>query len=291
MKILYLREETKISEDIEKALRKLGHKVDGTRKFDEKEIIEKAKDVDMLFFTRGMVDTSSPSNFQFTLSRLQKLLSNAELKCKKVFWLPDNILWLVEGWIETVAIWADYGFLNDDTWRRRHGYDNLFPLHLGASSTKKGKYKKEYEGDIALIGRVYGPRVSLVDGLKKMYGDRFQVYSPDSVTNEDLADICASSKVVITPRFPADEFYWTGDIYNVLGAEGLMIHPKLYGMDLEDGKHYIGYSSWDEFIDIINHFVNPENEKEREEIAIAGRKEVIKNHTLESRLKELISRL
>jgi len=41
MKILYLRDETKISEDIEKALRKLGHKVDGIKEFDEKEIIEK----------------------------------------------------------------------------------------------------------------------------------------------------------------------------------------------------------------------------------------------------------
>ncbi|MHA1400038.1 MAG: glycosyltransferase family protein [Candidatus Heimdallarchaeaceae archaeon] len=291
MKILFLREETKISEDIEKALRKLGHKVDGTRKFDEKEIIEKAKDVDMLFFTRGMVDTSSPSNFQFTLSRLQKLLSNPKLKCKKVFWLPDNIIWLVEGWVEMAATWSDLGFLNDDTWRRRHGYDNLFPLHLGASSTKKGKYKNEYKSDVAMIGRIYGPRVSLVEGLKKMYGDRFKVYSPKDISDEKFADICASSKVVVTPRFPSDEFYWTGDIYNVLGAEGLMIHPRLYGMDLEDGKHYIGYSSWEEFIDIINHFVNPENEKERESIAKAGRKEVIKNCTLESRLKELISRL
>jgi len=291
MKILYLRDETKISEDIEKALRKLGYKVDGIKEFDEKEIIEKAKDVDMLFFTRGMVDTSSPSNFQLTLSRLQKLLSNPELKCKKVFWLPDNIIWLVEGWIETVAIWADYGFLNDDTWRRRHGYDNLFPLHLGASSTKQGKYRKEYESDVAFIGNIYGPRVSLVEGLKKMYGDRFKIYPPKGISDENFADICASSKVMIAPRFPADEFYWTNDIYNVLGAGGLMIHPRLYGLDLEDGKHYVGYSSWDEFLDIINHFINPENEKEREEIAKAGRKEVIKNCTLESRLKELISRL
>ena len=124
-----------------------------------------------------------------------------------------------------------------------------------------------------------------------MYGDRFKIYSPNSISEKDFADICATSKVLICPRFPSDEFYWTDDIYNVLGAGGFMIHPKLYGLDLEDGKHYIGYSSWEEFIDAINHFVNPENDKEREQIASDGRKEVIKNCTLESRLKELISRL
>ena len=287
MKILYLRESNKQAEDIGEVLKKLGHKVTIIEDFDVDKILEKSKDVDMFFFTRGMVVTGTPADFQFTLHRLQTLLS--KMRCKKVFWFTDNIIWLAEEWADGIIPFVDYGFLNDDTWLRRHGYDYIFPLHMGAASTKIGKYRKEYEGDVAFVGKVYGPRVTLIESLKKTYGDRFKIYS--DVSKEDFADLCASVKVLISPRFPSDEFYWSGMIYNTLGVEGFMLHPRLYGLEFEDKKHYIGYSSWDEFIDAINYFTDMKHEEERKKIAKAGRIEVIKQYTLKHRLKELISRL
>lgn len=287
MKILFLKSKTRIDDDIEIALKNLGHKVMIPKEFDFKKILGKSyKNADLFFFTRGLVETTVPFDFYNTLKRLQILLQNIE--CKKVFWFTDKVIWLSEEWMEGIIPFVDYGFLNDDTWVRRHSFDNISPLHLGVQDIEKGKFKKEYESEIAFNGSIHGPRVGFAEGFKKLHGDKFKIYN---VQGKEFADLCASVKILIAPRFPTDEFYWSDRIYKTLATGGFIIYPKLYGMDLVDGKHYIGYNSWDECIDAVNHFIKPENEKERKKIAEQGREEVIKKYTFEKRLKELFSKI
>lgn len=285
MRILFLKDKNRINDNIETALKQLGHKVITFDKFDYDEIVKASGKVDLFFFTRGIVETTVPFDFYTTLRRLQGLLQN--IKCKKVFWFTDKVIWLSEEWMEGIIPFADYGFLNDETWVRRHSYDNIFSLHLGVQSTNKGKFRKEYEGDIAFTGNIYGPRVSFAEGFKKRYGNKFKIYN--NVWGKEFADLCASVKILIAPRFPTDEFYWSDRIYKTLGVKGFMIYPRLYGMDLEDGKHYVGYSTWKELIDSIDYFL--EHGEERKKIVNAGRGEVMKKYTYKLRIKELLSKI
>jgi len=288
MRIIFLKDKNRINNDIETALKKLNHKVIVFDSFEQlPEIIKKSKKADLFFFTRGWVDTTIPFSFYTTLRRLEVLLQN--IKCKKVMWFTDKVIWLSEEMMEVIIPFVDYAFLNDDTWVRRHSYDNVFPLHLGAQEIKKGKFRKEYEGDIAFTGNIYGPRVGFAEGFKKKYGDKFKIYN--NVWGKDFADLCTSVKILIADRFPTDEFYWSDRIYKTLGANGFMIYPRLYGMDLTDGKHYIGYSTWEECFDAVDYFLKLEHEEERKKIADEGRKEVVKRFLYTHRLKELLSKI
>lgn len=279
-------------EDILYALKKLGHKVYAVddRGFDVKDLVEKANNSDLFLFHKGGVSEDTPELHRLTLERLKTIL--ASIKCKKAFWYVDKVYGGREEWIEAIAPLVDYGFMVDETFIRRHNFDNLIPLKQAAPDKRfKGKFNPIYDCDIAFIGSTYGEaRQIFLSEMNKRYGDKFRVYT--DVWEKDFADLCKSAKMIVSPNYPIDDFYWGNRIYMVMGYGGLIAHPKCYGLNeqgFKSGVHYLGYSDWAELVEILDYFiVHP---KELKKIAKAGRDFVLANYTYTKVCQNLLEKI
>jgi len=281
-------------EDILYALKKLGHKVFAfdDRNFEIKNLIDKANQSDLFLFHKGGVNEETIETHRLTLERLKMILMS--ITCKKAFWYVDKVYKGRDEWIDAIAPLVHYGFLVDETFIRRHKFDNLISLKQAAPDKRfKGKHNPVYDCDIAFIGSTYGEaRQIFLSEMNKRYGDRFRVYS--NVWEKDFADLCKSAKMIVSPNFPIDDFYWGDRIYRVMAAGGLMVHPKSYGLEetgIISGKHYLGYSDWGELVEIIDQFILPQEKKNRKNISQAGRDLVLDKHTYLTRCQELLNKI
>lgn len=295
MRILYftnLKYLKHLSKDIEEALKKLGHNVltinDQDFKMDE--LITNANICDMFLFHQGGVSTDNEYEFRLSLARLHTILQS--IKTKKTLWFVDKVWGSSDLMMESIVSMVDWAFINDDTWVRRHKYPNVSTLHCGVGKKRPlGKFNKELECDIAFIGKVYGTRTVFVENLRQQFGRRFKVFQ--GVHDKEFDDLCQSVKIIVSPNFPMDDFYWSNRIYKILGCGGFLIHPRLFGLKEEgfiEGKHYVGYKSWNELLFHLDHFLKPENHNELNSIAQNGRDFVHKNFNYIKRLKELLSK-
>jgi len=184
---------------------------------------------------------------------------------------------------------VDKGLLTNGTWIRQHDYKNVEWLLQGCKKEPLGKKRKEYECDVAFVGSIYGIRAIFVDALKEKYGDRFKTFS--SAFGRDFNDLCVSAKIIVSPKFPSSDWFWSNRIYKVLGAGGFLIHPYCEGLEKHytSGVHYESYEDQTELFMKIDHYLK--NEKDRKEIATAGYEKSIKSHTYTNRAKKLIKKL
>ncbi len=275
-------------EDVMQGFKDLGHEVIGfdDREFNINELVEATKDADLFLFHKGGVLENSSEDaqenirmYQMTVDRLKSILMKIPKTCIKAFWYVDKIYDNRQFFIETILPLVDFALLTDGTYIRRHKYINLFSLKQGTVENRVGKYKKIYDCDIAYVGSVYGMRQQFVQKLNNEYGNRFRVYT--NVRDDDFNDLCASAKIIVSPHYPLDDFYWGDRIYRVLSSKGFMLHPKLHGLQEEEGlisgKHYVGYNNYYDLMEKINMFLDPENEDIRERIAQEGHDYAIKN--------------
>ncbi len=266
-----------LEERISGALSKLGHQVYefDVMKGNADELIKQANKSDYFLFHNGGIETAEELGFFMGLNGFMAILS--QIKCKKVMWFVDKVIAMGGVMVERTIPQVDYAFLNDETWIRRHKYPNAFGLHLGTADRPLGKYNKDFECEIAYVGRVYGDRFEMMSVLKKRYGGKFRVF--EDIWGKDFDDLCQTAKIIISPRFPMDDFCWNSQIYDVLGTGGFSIHPRLYGLKeegIEDGVHYVGYTIFTEAVAEIeadsleNRFAKlecPESDDVDEELA------------------------
>jgi len=271
---------------IKEAFEELGHEV---ITFDERSInapqilkIAKETNADLFLFHKG-------TRWGFQLDQLRELL--LRITCKKAFWYFDPINNIPEReiWMEAIIPFVDKGFLTNGTWIKQQNYKNLVWLLQGCKKEPLGKKRKEYECDIAFTGSTYGPRGTFIEALQKRYGDRFKIFS--DVFGDDFRDLCASAKIMVSPKFPSNDWFWSNRIYKTIGAGGFMLHPYCEG--LKDhfiaGKEYEDYQSEEEFFMKIDYYLK--NEKERKSIQKAGHLRATKDHTYTNRVKQLLKEL
>jgi len=283
MKITYLGNhnpfELNTEKKVVKAFRQLGHTVDQVdeRNWNIYDLIKRTRVSDLFLFHKGI-------RFGKSLGDLVDLLSH--VPCKKALWYFDYVWQERERFMEIVAPLVDYGFMTDGSFVKRNSYDNLITLRQGCEKQKKGKKKKKYEYDIVFTGSIYGSREILVNGLKKNYGDRFKYF--DNVFGREFYNLCASAKIMIAPKFPSNDFYWSNRIYETLGAGGFLIHPKCEGLkeEYEEYKHFVPYVDGDHLKYLIDYYL--EHPEEREQIRKAGQKHTLKNYTYKHRVKKLL---
>jgi len=283
LKIIYLGHFNNLNsnmpeEDIKSAFEQLGHEVIAVP---EKDVATLPKyKADMLLFHKAGVGK------YIDLEQWINILNH--ITYKKVMWYfdPINLIQGREEFIETIADYVEFGFLVDDTWRRRHKYENLYSLKEGIGTVYKGEYKKEFDCDIAFVGNVYGQREQFVKSLYNRYGDKFKVFN--NVFNQDLADLCVSAKVTIAPDFPSEEFYWSSRFYLTLGLGGFLVHPDLYGLkeEFEEGKHFAGYKGMKELIPMIDYYLA--HEKDRNKIRKEGQKRCLEVATFKHRIIKML---
>lgn len=275
---------------IKNSLEKMGHEVIGfdENEFDMEKILSYEGKVDLLFFHKGGVNLTEESYFQMSLTRLEILLRG--FTCKKVCWFLDKIVSYAGEYIRRIEPMCDYVFVNDDTWLRAFETDKIFSLHCGIEKETRGVFKKELEGDIAYIGKVYGTREIFVNEFKKRYGKRFKVY--DNIWGKDFDNLISSVKIIVSASYPFDDFYWSDSIYRVLGACGFLIYPRLEGIKEEgfvNGSHLIMYGNTTELISALNYWLD--NDKDRKKIARQGQNFVSTNFTYKKRLLEIFNKL
>jgi len=276
------------TKEIERTL-KTKYKVESVndRDFDMADLLKKAKKVDLFLFHQGGVHTDTEMNYPVSVERLKQILT--AITCKKVCWFTDKVWFLNDKTMEETIPLIDYVFLNDDTWVRRHKYDNVFPLHLATGSALKGLPKKEYACDLAFYGEIYGFNKPYIEFLKSEYGARFKVFP--TLIGQDLADLIASAKMIFTPVQPYEEFYWDDRIYQILNHRGLALFPMFEGLKEEGfiaGEHYLGYKMVHQLRGIIDHYLS--SREEREKIKEQGYK-FIQRFSYEERIKEIMKRI
>jgi Glycosyl transferases group 1 len=295
MRVLYFASENPNYpiKDIELALKKLGHKVDriSDTEFDMADLVEKSKEADLFLFHHGGINTQDEFSFQLSSARLQNILN--EVKCKKIWWYLDKGWATADIVLERIVPWTDLTFINDDTWRRRNKFENVFCLHCGAGKPIEGRVVKEYSvADVGMIGNIYGIRKAFFDNLRQQFGRKFKIFQ--KVYGQDFADVCKSVKVLVAPIYPYDDFYWSDLVYKITNAGGFIVHPRLHGLKEEgwvNGKDYVSYRMWPELLETIKYFLDPAHQEEREKIIKAGQEKVRNQFTYEHRLKEMLNKI
>lgn len=102
-----------------------------------------------------------------------------------------------------------------------------------------------------------------------------------------LADIFASTKIVIAPDGPNSARYWSNRVYLTTGLGGFLLHP--YCRELE--KHYqphelVYYHTREQCNDLIDFYLT--HDEERERFRHAGYERTMRDHTYRHRCAELI---
>jgi len=300
MKITYFAKfnKNKYAEVVEKpisaALKKLGHTVYelDVMTTEAKELIDTANKSDIFLFHNGGVvpkaEEGDELTFYMGLNGLLSLLS--QIKVRKIMWYLDRVDGIGDIFMNRTLQFVDHAFLNDDTWVRRHKFENVYGLHLGATERPLGKFREDLACDIAFVGRVFDGREEVINGLKGMFGGKFKVFS--DIWGKDFDDLCQSAKIIIQPKWLMNDFYWQDQIYHILSSGGFLVHPRLYGLveeGLEDGNHYIGFSSLEELVGGIEFFLKPENNDKRKTLSNKGRTFVNTRLSWEERLKTIFS--
>ena len=286
-------------EDILFALKKLGYKVliEDDREFNMKSILKKAEQADLFLFHKGGMNEDTEETSRLSLERLTVLLQTIRKQnpaCKIAFWYVDKIYRGREIMVEAILPLVDFGFTVDGTYVRRHNHTNLIDLKQAtADKFPKGHKNPIYECDIAYVGSVYAePRKQFVSAMGQQYGEHFRVYT--DVYGQDFADLCASAKIIISPDYPLNDFYWGDRIYRVLGCGGFLVHPRLHGLTLDgivNNAHYVGYYDWEELKNACDSFMLKKNDKIRKKIAKQGHDLIMKDHTYTKRLQTLLDYL
>ena len=287
MKICYLAKFNNETSDnteqhIKYAFEKLGHTVVTVNedRYTTQEVLDKTRDADFFLFHKGGVHE------KMSFHHLMELLTM--VICPKVCWYFDKLWGEREGVVQTIIPFVDYCFMTDESWANAHDFKNIKILRqgIGNENTSLGKFTKELECDMAYVGQIYGSREQLVEKLSGLYGDKFKVFG--NIFNRNLYDLCASAKIIVAPKFPSDDFYWSSRIYMILGSGGFLIHPKLEGLkeEFKSGKHFAGYTNEKEIPDIISYYLS--HEKERKKIQEEGYKLCISKFTYLDRCKTML---
>jgi spore maturation protein CgeB len=124
--------------------------------------------------------------------------------------------------------------------------------------------------------------------MKEVFGDKFKIYNDKY--GADFADICESTKIIVSPRPPADDFYWSDRIYKTIANRGFLIHPRLEGLKVEfrEKKCFEDYNTFDELVDKIKYWLQPDKFQEKKKIAQHGRNFIENKFNYSNRLREII---
>jgi hypothetical protein len=269
MRIIYVANHgnNKHSDDTEghitRAFEALGHEV--LRLPQERIILEDLPEGDVLLYHKG-----GPL--------IESLLK--KIPYLKVCWYFDKIWAERIGWFHKIYPLTDLICLTDWTWGMK--FNKCVELRQGIGNIEKGK-ATEYNFDVAFIGSLYHDRVEWFNRLN----DKFQVKNINNAFNQELNNICASVPIIVAPKYPQDNYYWSNRPYLITGSGGFLIHPYLTGLYEEWGDNLVYYKDDQDLYKKIDYYLKNPNERK-----IMQKKMVnfCREHfTYKQRVEELIS--
>jgi hypothetical protein len=225
----------------------------------------------------------------------------ARMKCAKAFWFFDLVDYHDSSiaprcaarrqWMRKIMPTVDLGFCTDGDWvAKGDRYGKLVWLPQGADGRILGVGRASHPAPPFLFTGIRNGgrgRASFVDEMRARYGGDFR-HVASGVYRRELADLIASSEIVVAPDAPVTDRYASNRIFNVLGFGGFLLHPRcafLEGM-YEDRREVVYYRDRGELHDLIAYYrARPD---ERRAVAEAGLARTLKDHLYEHRVAELI---
>lgn len=199
----------------------------------------------------------------------------------------------------TLVITADGGHQDDFA---SEGINHIWmpPGVSRAECMRRFHEKPEFKHDVVFCGssqsyhHEWGYRLELVGWLEKTYGDRLGLYPKDkpALRGQDLVDLYGNAKVMVGDSClnGGITYYWSDRIPETLGRNGFLVHPNVVGLDdhFNIGEHLVTYDlgDFDGLKDTIDRYV--EDDESRKQIAKAGREWVLKHHTYERRMEQVV---
>ncbi len=224
-----------------------------------------------------------------------------KLKIPKVFWyfdlvdFPDPSLNSRNcgrvAWMTVMMPYVNLGFCTDGDWAVKYP-KKLVTLRQGADSRFMGRgigdrwspapilFPGIKNGGIARSGHVHH--------LSEKFGDRFQ--RVEGVHGRDLANLIASSSIVVAPDGPITDRYWSNRVYLTLGFGAFLLHPYCLELakEYEDGTDLVFYRSREDLDEKIEHYLNPDQAEERDRISSNGMKKTLEKYTYIKRCEQLM---
>ena len=169
---------------------------------------------------------------------------------------------------------------------KESGIDQVYWLPLACDPDIHGKKtdKKAYE--IGFVGSMAEPgRIRLLKALEKQYPVYYERYFL-----EEMAQVFSQSKIVFNHAVKND---LNMRVFEAMASGSMLLTDEAAGYGLTelfaDRKHLVIYRDEKELLELAGCYLG--NDAQREEIAEAGRREVLSGHTYEHRVREMLSRL
>ena len=216
-----------------------------------------------------------------------------ETLTKTIIWLGDDS-WRYD---ETKPIWELFDLIvtTDKTgYEKRKGDYNVFLSQWACNHHLYRKLDLPKIYDISFVGRCYGERKEFVELLREhninivTFGQGWE--GGGRVSQADLIRIYNQSKIVlnISKSSRGDKIQIKGRDFEVPGCGSLSLTQESEEIKeyFEPGDEIITYKNIDESIQKIRYYLK--HEKELNRIADNGYQRILKEHTYEKRLKEIL---
>lgn len=140
-------------------------------------------------------------------------------------------------------------------------------------------------------------RRELVSFLSNTYGSRYAKYGypEETIRGTELNQLVSSAKVVIGDSLCKDfmdSHYFSDRQFEVTGRGGFLINPYIAGITdfFVDRKEIVLYSfgNWTQLRNLIDYYLDPANEEERESIRRAGHERTKREHTYTQRVTQML---
>jgi hypothetical protein len=195
-------------------------------------------------------------------------------------------------WMNEITPYLFLGFCSDGDWVAQDRSGTLIHMMQGADERYVGYGDADHkEPPVIFTGSPIGvKRKKCLELLKAKYKECFALIGDTAKTKyhgRELANIFASTKVVVAPDGPCTDRYWSNRVYLTLGLGGFLIHP--YCRELMD--HYTPeeltyYNNQEELHSLIDHYLyHPE---EREARRLAGHQKTLSHHLYRHRCEQLV---
>ena len=234
-------------------------------------------------------------------STIENIRSYAD---KIINWYMDPIIGLDKGYILDSIQYYDHFFTKDTFIKKRLnglGFNNVgFLLEaFDPDIYKPTKKFDEYESDISMVGNIYDYRLRILNSLKeynlKVWGKLISVdknkvktfYQGRPAILDEKNKIFNSAKIVLNTHNPFEISGANVRLFEICGSGAFQLSDTtLYTYNLfKNKKEVLFYNNIEELKELTQYYLN--NAEERNKIALAGHKRVIKEHTYDVRLKEL----
>lgn len=172
----------------------------------------------------------------------------------------------------------------------RHHY---LPPAVVARGCYRGEFRSEYATDVAFVGArnyhsEYPFRAQLVTWLEATYGHRFR-YVGGGLRERALNDFYQSAKILVGDCcFSGTPFYTSDRVFETVGRNGFLIHPKVEGLYIP-GLVTFAPQNLHDLKEKIDYYLDPAHEAERVAIRDAATAHVAKYDTYTNRVSTMLS--